>query len=473
MTSNDELNVESKPKVLVVDDDSTIRRQLKWGLSDEFDVIAADNPRDGFEQARQNRPDVVALDLALERDDPETGFELLDRFVSFDPLLKVVMVTGQDAKENALRAVDQGAFDFFTKPIDLDELRVLIRRAISVRKLELENASLREKLRREGSLGRILGQSSEIQAVFRMIRRVAPTDVTVLMTGQSGTGKDLVAREVHRLSSRAENPFITVSCGVLPEPALEVELFGPPQNEKGAALKGRLRAAHGGTVFLDEIDQIPAGLQAKLVQFLEQQDRDYSGGGSGLDVRILASSSIDLRDRVAGGVFRDDLFFRLSVVSIHLPPLKDRKEDIPYLAHRFLDRYGSELGRGHLTFSREALRALQRFPWPGNVRELEHRVQRGIVMARGRVIRPEDLELESDDQTSIMTLRSAREWGERRVVVEALRRNCGNIARAARELEVSRPTLHDLLRKLEIRAGDYKKGLGPSEEDAKRASQPL
>jgi two-component system NtrC family response regulator len=337
----------------------------------------------------------------------------------------------------------------------------------------LENAALREKLRREGSLGRILGQSSEIQAVFRMIRRVAPTDVTVLVTGDSGTGKDLVAREIHRLSPRAENPFITVSCGILPEKALEVELFGTQERAGGAAPRGRIRAAKGGTVLLDEIDQIPVGLQAKLVRFLEEQDQGYAGDGSGLDVRILASSSVDLRDRVAGGDFRDDLFFRLSVVNIHLPPLRERKEDIPYLAHRFLDRYVSELGRGHLTFSREALRALQRYPWQGNVRELEHRVQRGIVMARGRVIRPEDLELESEDQISIMTLRSAREWGERRVVVEALRRNCGNIARAARELEVSRPTLHDLLRKLEIRAADYKKGLGPAEEESRPAPQPL
>jgi two-component system NtrC family response regulator len=220
------------------------------------------------------------------------------------------------------------------------------------------------------------------------------------------------------------------------------------------------------------VEEIPPALQARLTRFLEEQDRvGYENDdGHPLDARVLAASGTDLRERVAQGVFRDDLYFRLSVVSIHLMPLKERKEDIAYLAHRFLDRYAPEFGRTHLTFTREALRALQRFPWPGNVRELEHRVQRGIVMARGRVIRPEDLELESDDQIDIMTLRAAREWGERRVVIGALRRNCGNIARAARELEISRPTLHDLLRKLAIRAGDYKKGLGPSEAEAGQAT---
>jgi two-component system NtrC family response regulator len=456
---------EQKAKVLIVDDDAAIRRQLKWGLTDDFDVFSAADAKDGFELARANRPDVVALDLALDGEDPETGFNLLDRFVSFDPLLKVVMVTGRDARENALRAVDQGAFDFFTKPIDLDELRILLRRAVAVRRLELENLSLREKLRREGSLGRILGHSSEIQEVFRTIRRVAPTDVSVFITGDNGTGKDLVAREIHHLSPRSSKPLITVSCGALPENVLETDLFGTTDGRGG-----KVRAARGGTLFLDEMEAIPLPLQARIAQILEEQDQ--RAGEDTPRIRVLASSVVDLKEHVVDGTFRDDLYFRLSVVNIHLPPLRQRKEDIPYLAHRFLDRYAPELGRSHLTFSRDALRALQRFPWPGNVRELEHRVQRGIVMARGRVIRSEDLELESDDHIDIMTLRDARERGERRVIIEALRRNCGNIARAARELEVSRPTLHDLLRKLEIRAGDYKKGIGPREE-TQPASQPL
>jgi len=451
-----------RAKVLVVDDEPAILRQLKWGLGEEFDVVAAGTAEDGMELARQNRPDVIALDLALDGEDPETGFALLDRFVATDPYLKVVMVTGHDAKENALRAVDKGAFDFFTKPIDLDELRILVKRAVAVRRLEMENAALREKLRREGSLGRLLGLSSGIQTVFRLIRKVAPTDVPVLVTGDSGTGKDLVAREIHRLSPRADQNLVTVSCSALPEKVLERELFGGGSDGDGGG--GKAAAALGGTLFLDEVEAMPPALQARMVHFLEAQDQQVYADQGTVGVRVLASSGIDLRQQVAEETFRDDLYFRLSVVNIHLPPLRERKEDISYLAHRFLDRYAAEFGRGTLTFSRDALRSMQRFPWPGNVRELEHRVQRGIVLSRGRVIRPEDLELESEDQVGVMTLRAAREWGERRVVIEALRRNCGNIARAARELEISRPTLHDLLRKLEIRAGDYKKGMGPADE---------
>jgi two-component system NtrC family response regulator len=457
------LNSDPKVKVLVVDDEAAILSQLKWGLAQDFAVLTAESSETAFELLRKERPDLVALDLALAEDDPETGFELLDRLLAFDPLLKVVMVTGHDTRENALRAVEQGAFDFFTKPIELDELRILLRRALAVRRLEIENANLKDKLSRDGSLGRLMGQSTEIQSVFRMIRKVAPTDVNVLITGASGTGKDLVAREIHRLSSRAQKPLVMVSCGSLPENVVAAELFGPSGGPGGS---GKLRAAQGGTLFLDEVEELPIALQAKMTRLLEEQDSQRYGSDKEMffDVRLLVASGIDLRDRVTRGTFRDDFYFRLSVVSIHLPPLRERKEDIVYLAQRFLERYAPEFGRGHLSFSREALRALQRFSWPGNVRELEHRVQRGIVLSRGRVIRPEDLELEGDSQIDIVTLRAAREKGEREVVIEALRRNCGNIARAARDLEISRPTLHDLLRKLSVRAGDYKKGMSPREE---------
>jgi two-component system NtrC family response regulator len=463
MNARTPMNHDHRIKVLVVDDEAAILSQLRWGLVDGFEVLTADNAGAALDILKHESPDVVAMDLALEDDDPETGFALLDRVLTLDPLLKVVMITGQDTKENALRAVEQGAFDFFTKPIDLDELRVLLKRAVTVRQLELENANLREKLRRSGSLGRLMGQSPEIQSVFRMIRKVSPTDVNVLLTGDSGTGKDLVAREIHRLSPRAHKPMVTVSCGSLPEKVLATELFGSPAETDGVG--GKLRAAQGGTLFLDEVDEMPTALQARMTRFLEEQDlRGLGSKDKTFDVRLLVASGADLRDRVARGTFRDDFYFRLSVVSIHLPPLRDRKEDIVYLAQRFLERYAPEFGRSSLSFSREALRALQRFSWPGNVRELEHRVQRGIVLSRGRVIRPEDLELEGDEQVEVLTLREAREKGEREVVAEALRRNCGNIARAARDLEVSRPTLHDLLRKLSIQATDYKKGMGPRDE---------
>jgi len=455
------------PKLLIVDDDPSILSQLKWGLSTDYEVITAARTADAWEALRRHQPDVVTLDLAMEDGDPEAGFDTLERFLSHDPSLKVVLVTGHDHRRNALRAVERGAFDFFTKPVDLDELRVLLKRAVSLRNLERENASLRERLSEAGGLGRILGRSDEIQGVFRMIRKVAPTDVTVLLTGDSGTGKELAAREIHRLSPRQDGSFVSISCGAIPETLLESELFG---HERGAftdahvAREGKLEAADGGTVFLDEIGEMPLSLQVKILRFLQEREVERVGGRKviPLDVRVIAATNRDLREEVKRGAFREDLFFRLSVVNVHLPRLRDRRSDVVYLAQRFLERYCAEFQRGRLTLSRDALRAMQRYAWPGNVRELEHRIQRAVVLAGGRVIRADDLELESEGEGTLVPLRAARETAERRVVTEALRLNCGNIARAARDLEVSRPTLHDLLRKFEIVAADYKNGMGPN-----------
>jgi two-component system, NtrC family, response regulator len=258
-----------------------------------------------------------------------------------------------------------------------------------------------------------------------------------------------------------------VGCGVVAADELEAELFGPePGSDDGLEPGGKVAAARGGSLFLDELEAMPPEVQARLGRFLAREELGKRGGpahGEG-DIRWIAACSGNLRDRVTEGTFREDLYFRFSVVVLDLPPLRDRRDDVVYLAQRFLERYAPEFGRGKLTFSRDALRSLQKHSWPGNVRELEHRVQRGIVMSRGRVIRSEDLDLTRSEPLEVLTLRAGREQGEREAVVDALRRNCGNIARAARELEVSRPTLHDLLRKLEIRAGDYKKGLGPRED---------
>jgi two-component system NtrC family response regulator len=459
-----------RAKILLVDDDPAILNQLKWGLAALYEVVTAQTPDEAMAALQREKPELVTLDLAVASNDPESGFQLLDRFLSHDPSLKVVMITGNEDRENAIRAVNQGAFDFFRKPVDLEELRMLLRRAEALRHLEQENATLRARLREEGSLGRMLGRSDAIHGVFSMIRKVAPADVTVLITGDSGTGKELVARELHRHSGRSEAPFVSISCGAIPESLLESELFG---HEKGAftsahaSREGKLEMAAGGTVFLDEIGEMPMSLQVKILRFLQEREIERVGGRKviPLDVRVLAATNRDLRGEVAKGTFREDLYFRLSVVNIHLPPLRERREDVVYLAQQFLERYGTEFHRGRLTFSRDALRALQRHPWQGNVRELEHRVQRAVVLSSGRVVRAEDLELTSEDNGGLLPLREAREVAERRVVLEALRRSCGNIARAAKDLEISRPTLHDLLRKLSIQAADYKDGMGPDKED--------
>jgi two-component system NtrC family response regulator len=457
---------DGRRSILVVDDDPAILRQLEWGLSEDYHVLTADSVQAALDLLAEGSLEAVTLDLHLENDDPESGFRLLDRFLEQDANLKVILVTGHDTRENALRAVDRGAFDLFTKPIDLDELRILLRRAVALRELEVENARLRERLRGEAGLGKLLGHSPQIQAVFETVRKVAPTDVTVLVTGQSGTGKELAAREIHRLSARHAGPFVGISCAAIPENLLESELFG---HERGAftdahaTKQGKLELANGGTVFLDEIGEMPVALQAKILRFLQEREIERVGGRQviSLDVRVIAATNRNLRAEVSAGRFREDLYFRLSVVEVPLPALRERKADIVYLAQCFLDRYASRFGRKSIAFNREALRALQRYAWPGNVRELEHRIQRAIVLTRGRVVRPEDLELAGEDGVQALTLRGAREHAERRVVTEALRRTCVNIARAAKELEISRPTLHDLLRKLDVHAADFKDGIGP------------
>ena len=460
---------DSRPKILIVDDDEAVLNQMRWGLSSDYQVFFTGDMKQAVELATQELPDVITLDLAVKDNDPDTGFSLLDQFVSHDPHVKVVMVTGHDDKEYGIRAMERGAFDFFAKPVNLDELRVLVGRAVMIRNLERENVVLRRRLSEGGGLGGLIGRSTEIMQVFQMIKKVAPTDVTVLVTGESGTGKELVAREIHRLSQRSDSPFISISCGSIPDQLLESELFG---HEKGAftsahtARVGRLEMADGGTVFLDEIGEMPGPLQVKILRFLQEREIERVGGRRviPLDVRVVAATNRNLKEDVKQKVFRDDLFYRLSVVNIELPPLQKRPQDIVPLAQEFLERYSADFNRGKLKFNRKALEALQQHPWPGNVRELEHRVQRAVVLSSGRVVQPGDLELSGVASEASTTLRAAREGAERRVIEDALRRSCGNVARAARDLEVSRPTLHDLIRKFDLKATDFKDGIGPETE---------
>jgi len=448
-------------KLLLVDDNPTILRQLRLAFDDEYEVHGADNPRSAWDLIQEVHPDLITLDLALERDDPESGFSLLEKCLEFDPMMKIILITGNTEEQYALRAVEQGAFDFFGKPVDLDELRVLLRRALSLGRLERRNAALLEEFGTEGRLGHLLGRSREMESVFKLIKRVAPADISVLVLGESGTGKELVAREIRRLSPRATKPFVSIGCGAIPEALLESELFG---HEKGAytgahiARPGKLELADGGIVFLDEIGEMPLLLQVKLLRFLQEHEIERVGGRSliNLDVRVIAATNRDLLEEVKAGRFREDLYYRLSVVNINLPPLRERQEDILYLAQYFLDRYSSELRRGKMTLSRNAKVAIQRHRWSGNVRELEHHMQRAVLLAEGKLVRAADLELSVPSGGPTTPLRATREDSDRRAVVDALRRTCGNISKAAEELEVSRPTLHDLLRKLQIDAGQFK-----------------
>jgi two-component system NtrC family response regulator len=459
-----------REKILIVDDEQSILSQLKWGLSDEYEVLTAATPDEAKRLLRDQAPAVVTLDLALgvRGAEREAGLHLLDEIVDAYPLTKVIMVTGNDKRENALTAIRRGAVDWYPKPIQLEELKTILRRAFHVHRIEADNAIGVAPGRKR--YHRLVGESEPMRKVFSLIQRVAPTDATVLVLGENGTGKELVAHAIHQASGRKDGPFVPISCGAIPETLLETELFG---HEKGAftdayrTREGKFELANGGTIFLDEIGELPVHLQVKLLRFLQDHVIERVGGREAqrVDARVVAATNRDLRAAIAAGGFREDLFYRLSVLTIQVPPLRGRGDDVHMLAEFFLEFYSKHHKRRIKGFTRAALRAVQAHPWPGNVRELENRVQRGVILARDAYLRPEDLELAEPQGEGPRTLQEARDDAERQLLVEALTRNAGNITRASRDIDVSRPTFHDLLRKHGIEAERFRHPGASSRED--------
>jgi two-component system NtrC family response regulator len=457
-----------REKILIVDDEESIRSQLKWGLADLYEVLTAATADEARRVLRDERPRVVTLDIALSRTGGEEGMALLEEIVDLFPLTRVVMVTGNESRENALLAIRRGAVDWYAKPIQLDELKGILARAFHVQRIEEEQAAGMPPGRKR--YHRLIGDSEAMQKVFSLIQRVAPTDATVLVLGENGTGKELVAHAIHHASRRREGAFVPINCGAIPEALLESELFG---HERGAftdahrTREGKFEIAHGGTIFLDEIGELPVHLQVKLLRFLQDHVIERVGGRDPIkvDVRVVAATNRDLKAAIAAGTFREDLFYRLSVVSIQIPPLRGRGDDIRILAEYFLDFYARHHKRRLKGFTQSGLRAIQAHRWPGNVRELENRIQRGAILARDAYLRPEDLELAEIRAESIPTLQAARDEAERRLLVEALTRNAGNVTRAALAIDVSRPTLHDLMRKHGIDAGRYRQSGVPADDE--------
>ncbi|HHY84919.1 MAG TPA: PEP-CTERM-box response regulator transcription factor [Verrucomicrobia bacterium] len=446
-----------KPRLLIVDDDETIRTQMKWALAGDYEILMAEDRAGALDAFSAGQPWVVLLDLGLppRPADPEEGLATLAELLTADPLAKVVIITGQGEKQNALRAIGAGAYDLLPKPVDMDDLKLLLKRCFHVAGLEREFRQMQAQAESAGFEG-MLGNSPAIQEVFSSIRKVATTDVPVLILGESGTGKEMVARAVHRRSARKDGPFVAINCGAIPENLLESELFG---HEKGAFTgahmprKGRIETADNGTLFLDEVGELPLALQVKLLRFVQDQCIERIGGRTSIQVntRIVAATNSDLHKAMAEGRFREDLFYRLAVVVIKMPPLRERLSDVPVLAKAFLRRFAAQNNRASLNFSAAALRAIQHHQWPGNVRELENRVRRAVIMAEGRYVSPEDLELsDTGDSSRLPTLKQARETAERDAIQAALQRNGGKISRAAEELGISRPTLYELLDKLGI-----------------------
>ncbi len=466
----------SLEKILIVDDEDSILNQLRWGLADEYDVHTAATAAEARRMLREERPAVVTLDVTLgpAGGRPE-GLELLDEIVEGHPLTKVIMVTGNDSRENALAAIRRGAVDWYAKPIQLEELRVILRRALHIREIERANSAGVPPGRRR--YHRLVGESEVMRRVFGLVQRVAPTDATVLVQGENGTGKELVAHAIHRASPRHDAPFVPINCGAIPEALLESELFG---HERGAftdayrTREGKFELADKGTLFLDEIGELPVHLQVKLLRFLQERVVERVGGRDPIpvDARVVAATNKDLRAMRAAGRFREDLFYRLSVVSIVVPPLRERGDDLRLLAEYFLEFYGRQHKRRIKGFTQAALRALQQHDWPGNVRELENRIQRAVILAQDAYLRPEDLELEGGPgaRADLPTLQAARDDAERRLLIDVLTRNAGNVTRAARDADVSRPTLHDLMRKHGIDPARFRRPELPADDEDEGAS---
>ena len=445
------------PKLLIVDDDEEIRTQMKWALAKDYEILQAEDRPTAIEAFRSAQPAVVLLDLGLppHPGNPEEGLAALSDLLALDRSAKIIIITGQGEKEIALRAVGAGAYDFLTKPVEMDEVKFLLKRCFHIAQLEKEFREMQQLLQGDGFEG-MLGSSPAVRTVFESIRKVATTDAPVLILGESGTGKEMAARAIHQRSPRKNGPFVAINCSAIPETLLESELFG---HEKGsftgahAQRKGRIEAAMGGTLFLDEIGEIPLPLQVKLLRFLQEQCIERVGGRQEIqiDARVVAATNADLRKGMAGGTFREDLFYRLSVVQIVLPPLRDRENDIRLLAQFFLQRFAAQINKSGLTFDAEALRALNRHAWPGNIRELENCVKRAVIMAEGKRLTAQDLELAAaNSAAAFTTLKDARENVEREMVQQALRKNSGKITAAANELGISRPTLYELMEKLGI-----------------------
>lgn len=441
-----------RPALLLVDDDPEIRDQMKWALAFEYQVLQAEDRGAALAQVRQTMPPLVLLDLGLPPD-PEgasEGLAALREILEVNPSTKVIVITGNSDRAKAVAAVESGAHDFIEKPVQLDVLKIVLQRAAYLASLEQDNRVLNEEAGQQEFEG-LVGSSPRMHELFDLIRRVGPSDVPVLIVGESGTGKELVARAIHRQSPKHTGPFVAINCGAIPDTLLESELFG---HEKGAFTgavqqrKGRIESAQGGTLFLDEIGDIPLALQVKLLRFLQNHEIQRLGGRdtTQVDARIIAATNVNLQRAIGEGRFREDLYYRLCVVTVTVPSLSERVGDIPLLARAFLQRFAQEQHKPLLGFTPEAMDAMIAHRWPGNVRELENRLQRAVVMAEGKYVTPSHLELKppaSDDDT--LTLRGSRDSREKDLVRLAMEKSQGNVSKAAAELGISRPTLYQLL----------------------------
>ena len=446
-----------KPKLLIVEDDEGLQRQLRWAY-DDYEVVVAGDRTAAIDLLRAEEPAVVTLDLGLppDPDGVTEGFATMAEILSLKPDTKIIVASGHGARESAMRAIASGAYDFYQKPVDIDELGMIVKRAFHLHAIEADNMRLAASPSADATvLGGMVTAAPEMMKVARTVERVANADVSVMLLGASGTGKELLARGVHESSRRKGGAFVAINCGAIPENLLEAELFG---HEKGAftgavkTTEGKIELAEGGTLFLDEVGDIPLPLQVKLLRFLQERVIERIGGRKAIpvDTRIVCATHRNLEEMIAEGSFREDLYYRLAEIVIRIPTLSERPGDAALLAKHFVTRFAATMNPTVKGLSPDALVAIDKWGWPGNVRELENRMKRAVIMADGKLVTAADLDLgsggEESDAGDIINLKAVRDAADRKAIRRAIARTEGNISNAAKLLGISRPTLYDLIK---------------------------
>jgi two-component system, NtrC family, response regulator len=438
--------------ILVIEDDIGIQKQLKWSLS-EFELVFAQDRNSALTQLRRYEPDVVTLDLGLPPDETNAGEGLacLNDILNFNPTCKVIVITGNTENSHALKAVAMGAYDYYQKPIDADVLNVILNRAVKLAQLEAENKALRNS---NVAAQDIIGNSEAMLKACRTVEKIAPTEITTLLLGESGTGKEVFARAIHKQSPRAKKPFVAINCASIPENLLESELFGYERGAFTGANKttlGKIECANGGSLLLDEIGDMPLSLQAKMLRFLQERVIERVGGRQEIevDVRVICATHRNLSEMVAEQSFREDLYYRISEITLVIPPLRERGHDIVVLAKVFLQRFNDEFNSKVQSFSDCAIQAMLQHSWPGNIRELQNKLKSAIIMADSKQITAEDLGL-SAQSSKTATLRMVREQAESQAIRHAHSLASGNLSKTADILGVTRPTLYALIEKYKL-----------------------
>lgn len=452
------MSAEKSRSLLIVEDDLALQKQLRWSF-DQFQTLTAADRESALTQIHRHAPPVVTMDLGLppDADSVSEGFRLLEQILATAPDTKVIVLTGQNDRANALRAIALGAYDFFAKPFEPELLALTLDRAFRLHELQQENRRLLSA-QHPPALAGLITRDAGMQRVCRTIEKVASSNATVLLLGESGTGKELLARGLHESSPRKNDRFVAINCAAIPDNLLESELFGYEKGAFTGAAKttpGKIETANGGTLMLDEIGDLPLPLQAKLLRFLQERVIERLGGRQEIpvDVRIVCATHQDLKSQIGNGGFREDLYYRLAEIVVTIPPLRERSGDPALMAHAFVHRFANEQKRGNMTLCEEAVRSIEAHQWPGNVRELENCIKRAVIMAEGSRITREDigLEIANTGEIEFIDLRKVRDEAERQAIVTALGRANGNLLRTSEILGISRPTLYDLMHRLGLK----------------------